>query len=66
MWLLVLSDWRFYARSRPRNTITGAPRRQFSQEAVLPRRPAAECALADAITINVHATSWIDCPEDRP
>jgi hypothetical protein len=66
MWLLVLSTGVSMHRSRPRNTITGAPRRQFSQEAVLPRRPAAECALANAITINVHATSWIDCPEDRP
>jgi hypothetical protein len=33
MWLLVLSDWVSLHRSRPRNIITEAPRRQFSQEA---------------------------------
>jgi hypothetical protein len=44
MWLLVLSDWRFYTSIPASNTITEALRRQFSQEAVLPRRDVAECA----------------------
>jgi len=66
MWLLVLSDWRFYASipaSKHHHRGAAPPVQPGS---VLPRRLAAECALANAITINVHATSWIDCPEDRP